>query len=287
MLHAFSHAHLPVIDGATYLLSAAMLWMINGNFNASDPERKAAESICDQFRGMTIDGARYLSSSFFGALILLKASAGLSYGACDVLNVVISEHDGDLEDSSKKLGILFSMVGVGCLIGPILTEPIVDLNRPATAQLVCLIAFVVSTVGHIGWSIKGLSFWYMSAFALIRSAGSSINWINSTLLLQKLSTPDMLGRILAVDYAMALLAEAFSAYICGVLIDQVGLSAPDGVSFVLTIVSTATTIMWAWYHFSGRGAVRFLEEGAKEDHTLTRVPNTIAGESTPILKFTA
>jgi len=44
----------------------------------------------------------------------------------------------------------------------------------------------------------------------------------------------MLGRVMAIDYALATLSEAFSAMCAGVLQDEVGLSA-EQVSFLETL----------------------------------------------------
>ena len=262
LIHIFSRSYpllFKVIDSATYLSSAFLLFLIRGEYNVSDTSdnSKKAESPWEQTKTMTVEGARYLSSSFFSVLVFLKASASLAYGACDVLNVVVSEL-GDPGDSNRKVGILFSVVGIGWLLGPLVTEPYIDVENPKTVQLSCVLAFALSTFGYLGWSIES-PFWCLSLVALIRSAGSSIIWINSTLLLQKFSAPEMLGRVLAADYAFTLLTEALSAYVCGVLIDQAGLSV-YGVSFVLAGLTMVLTMFWSWYHVSGRGAGKYKPE---------------------------
>ena len=162
---------------------------------------------------------------------------------------------GDPADSNWKVGMLFSVVGIGCLVGPLLAEPYLDIERPTTVQLAIVLAFGLSTIGYFGWSFK-FSFVWICLVALVRSAGSSIIWINSTLLLQKFSSPDMLGRVLAADYALALSAEAFSAYMCGILMDVGNLSAYQ-VSSVLAVVTAVQTILWSYYHLSGRGAGKY------------------------------
>ena len=228
-----------LVDCATFLVSAFLLWLIDGEYNVSTNDKKEKES---SFTSL-INGSKYLRSSFFLSLIFLKASAALAYGACDVLNVVLSE-EGD-GNPNTKLGILFSLVGVGCLLGPLLTEPFVSVELPSTVQLSCVLSFGICFFGYIGWSFKS-SFLIISIFATIRSAGSSIIWINSTILLQKFSSPEMLGRVLAVDYALALLAEALSAFYAGLLIDKGGLSAYE-VSFVLAIETLGFTLLWTVY----------------------------------------
>ena len=259
-----------LIDSSTFLMSAFLLWLIHGEYNVSDTttatttnttvkEGRQQSTLLETIQGM-VDGAKYLWSSFFAALIFLKGSCALSYGACDVLNVVLSE-EGDGRDKDKKLGILFSLVGTGCLLGPLLTEPFVNVERPSTVQSSCVFSFALSVIGYLGWSFDGSSFWVISIFALIRAAGSSIIWINSTILLQKFSSPEMLGRVLATDYAIALSAEALSALTAGILMDnpERGLSAYD-VSFVLAIQCFIFTFLWAYYHVSGHGAMKYHQD---------------------------
>jgi hypothetical protein len=254
-----------VLDSLTYVASAVLLWMVRGDYNVADTE-KEYETPYDQFRRMTVDGGRYLRSSFFGILVFLKASAALTYGAADVLNVSLSEQvDDGINDSSQRLGILFSVAGVGCLLGPLMTEPWVNMDRPESLQLSCIVSFGVVAVGFYGWGLFH-SFWSLCLFACIRSAGSSVLWINSSLLLQKFSEPELLGRVMAVDYALALLTESLSAFICGVLQDHLGLTV-DEVSLVEAIGATLLMILWGWYHYAGGGAAGYHEKHAEEEET--------------------
>jgi hypothetical protein len=227
--------------------------MVRGSYNVSDEKEEKASPL-EQFKSMTVDGARYLVSSYFGALVFLKATGALAYGACDVLNVSFSEQ-GDPTDSNMKLGVLFSLSGIGCVLGPLIAEPFMNVDRPRSVQLSCVIAFGVSALGYLGWTFPS-PFLSICVFALIRAAGSSTIWINSTLLLQKFSAPKMLGRVLAADYALALLTEAISAYLCGVLMDQAELSVYQ-VSSVLALLTAVSTVIWIWYHVAGLGAAKY------------------------------
>jgi hypothetical protein len=251
-----------VIDSATFLASAYLLWQVNGEYNVSkdDSDRMGQHSVANGWQSIK-DGVRYLCSSFFAPLVFLKGTCALAYGACDVLNVVLSEQ-GDGRDKDKKLGILFSLVGTGCLLGPLLTEPFLDMERPSTLQLSCVLSFGITAIGYLGWSFES-SFWVISVFALIRAAGTSIIWINSTLLLQKFSTPKMMGRVLAIDFAIALLAESLSAYYTGVLLDKEGLSTYQ-VSFLLAIFSLVLTVVWSVYHISGHGAIKYQKDDSTD-----------------------
>jgi hypothetical protein len=254
----------PVIDSATYLTSACLLCMMRGDYNVADTEKEYT-SPWHQFKSMTVDGVIYLRSSFFGALVFVKFTGALIYGAADVLNVVLSEQQpvpGEVTDPNQRLGLLFSVVGVGCLLGPLIAEPFMDMERPSSLQLSCVVSFGVMAFGFYGWSMF-TPFWSLCFFASIRAAGSSILWINSSILLQKFSEPQMLGRVVAVEVALAELTEAASAYVCGVLLDKAALTAPE-VSFVFGSLGALCMLIWGWYHFSGGGAT-----GYHQDELLT------------------
>jgi hypothetical protein len=56
----------------------------------------------------------------------------------------------------------------------------------------------------------------------------------------------MLGRVVAVDYALAMLSESISALMGGVLQDDAGMTAAQ-VSLIMAIVALATLNMWGSY----------------------------------------
>jgi predicted MFS family arabinose efflux permease len=201
---------------------------------------------------MTKEGVAYLGSQSWGAFVLLKFSAALIYGSADVLNVSFSEQGGDsssdvnLEESSKRLGILFAFVGVGCIVGPILIEPYSHVNDVSSLERACLVSYLLMALGYFGLWQFNHEFLLICIFSVIRAAGSNIVWIYSSLLLQILSRDSMLGRVVAVDYAFATLGEALSALLGGVLQDDVIMSAAQ-VSLVMALVASATLVVWIIY----------------------------------------
>jgi len=217
------------------------------------PITNTSLNCCHQFNGMTIQGINYLRSKPWGPFVLLKFCAALIYGAADVLNVSYSERgldDGDdamttEESSSQRLGILFAFVGIGCFIGPIVADPFTDMDRSESLERMCWISFLSMAVGCYGLS-QVESFGWVCVMTSVRSAGSSIVWIDSSLLLQKFASNNMLGRVMAVDYALATLSEAFSAMAGGMLQDDVGMSAED-VSLIMAVVGLVTLVVWGVY----------------------------------------
>eukprot|EP00984_Skeletonema_dohrnii_P031236 scaffold23476_cov83-Skeletonema_dohrnii-CCMP3373.AAC.1 len=56
----------------------------------------------------------------------------------------------------------------------------------------------------------------------------------------------MLGRVVAVDYALAMLSESASALLGGVLQDDARMTAAQ-VSLLMAIVASATLVIWGMY----------------------------------------
>jgi hypothetical protein len=61
----------------------------------------------------------------------------------------------------------------------------------------------------------------------------------------------MLGRIMAVDYAIATLSEAISAIGGGLLQDKAEMT-PEDVSYAMAIVALATSLLWTRYFYGAR-----------------------------------
>jgi MFS family permease len=243
-----------VIDSMTYMVSALLMTIMGGKWNVATRERTESSSMT--VKGFFFDGVHYLQGSFFGPLVLLNASASLVYGGFDVLNVSFAER-GSLEGRASRLGMLFACIGIGCWAGPMLFDRHTDMSNPKTLQLSCLysLGFFIAT----GCILMGIfsQFWAICFLNAWRAAGSAALWISSTLLLQKFSTPSMLGRVLAMDHALSLMAESFSAFVVGMLRNDCGISA-EQVSLVLGSLAIVVLACWSIYHYQGRGAAGFL-----------------------------
>ncbi len=62
----------------------------------------------------------YIWRCGFGLLVFVKASGCLIWGSADVLNVSFTHVEGDEAESSKRMGVLYSFIGLGCLCGPVI-----------------------------------------------------------------------------------------------------------------------------------------------------------------------
>ncbi len=254
-----------MIDSISYLVSALLICKISGEYNPNESNEttiamnenlesstKVEESwfSLSNFTKMTKEGMSYLISQSWGPFVLLKFFAAFIFGPADVLNVSFSEQgenrsEINLDNSSQRLGILFAFVGVGCIIGPIIIESCTHMDKILSLERACLISFFLMALGYYGlWQFE--DFIFVCIFSSVRSAGANIVWVYSSLLLQKLSSSSMMGRVFGVDYALAMLSESASALLAGVLQDDAGMSAAQ-VSLIMAIVALATLAMWGIY----------------------------------------
>lgn len=203
---------------------------------------------------MTRDLLRYLTVCGFGTLAFMKATGTTSWGVADVVNVSLSHVDGDEARSSERLGKLFSCYGVGCLLGPLLVNPFVDVRRPSGLQAACVASFAILAVGWYGISQVSTTsnFPLVCFFTTVRALGGSVVWVDSTLLLQMLSSKDMLGRVLGFEYSAAQFCEAIVSLLAGRLEDN-GFTNHD-IAFFSAANSTMFLIIWSVYHLYGGGA---------------------------------
>lgn len=85
----------------------------------------------------------YLFTCGFGMMALLKSSASFVWGIEDIVGAefaTVYNNDGTEDEglSSLHMGMLFSVVGAGCMAGPAIVNLIADAQRPHTLQRACL-----------------------------------------------------------------------------------------------------------------------------------------------------
>ena len=250
-----------IVDSITYLMSAYLIWLIRGEYKVSEKSesisseetssnlsvQSASFMSLSQFLKMTQEGLSHIHGNDWGAFVLLKMSSALIFGAADVLNVTFSERGSkdDLDGSSERLGLMFAFVGLGCFVAPIVFDRWTTMEDASSLEKSCLVSYLLMGIGCFGMS-RARAFAGIYAFTAIRAGGSSVLWIYSSLLLQKLSPAHVLGRVLSVDYALATTAEAISAFGGGILQDDAGMSA-EQVSFLMGIVAMMAFVSWSTY----------------------------------------
>jgi MFS family permease len=136
-----------------------------------------------EYRDLILEGVHYLATCSFAMLVTLKSSCAIIIGGADVLNVQLSHQAEDEDRDSTRLGILLAMFGLGFFIGPLVSDRFISMKQPRSILGACVIGFALIFMGFIGMGLS-TSFHSICFSTVIRGSGSSVLWINSTLLLQ-------------------------------------------------------------------------------------------------------
>ena len=253
----------------------------------------------------------YLLVCGFGMLVFAKPSASFVWGIEDIVGaqfstVYATEESTQQEDeavSSRHMGMLFSIIGAGNMFGPILfnVQLFTDARRPYTLQRACWIGLVFLTSGWFLISMaRTFPQFLMGSF--IRTMGSGAVWVNSAIILQTLCNPQILGRILAVEYTLTTLFEAASCAMTGRLSSVVGLSKNQLALFGAGL-GILMVLFWGLYYYLSLGAAHpkfnnnyYYQNGARGEHNNPTsrgynqlvggnhyTQNTILSSSTPSL----
>jgi hypothetical protein len=160
-------------------------------------------------------------------LVLQRASAAFLWGPEDIIGsafslVVVDGDDAQQTKTSLHMGMVTSVIGSGCLLGPLVLNysGFVDAAQPWTLQRACILGLGLQTLGWLAIGVTAQTFHLFLACTLIRTMGSGIVWTNATLLLQTLADKEYLGRVLAAQYAGSTLVEASIATLIGSLQDS-------------------------------------------------------------------
>ena len=252
----------------------------------------------------------YLLVCGFGMLVFAKPSASFVWGIEDIVgaqfSTVYATEDSTQEDeavSSRHMGMLFSIIGAGNMCGPILfnVQLFTDARRPYTLQRACWIGLVFLTSGWFLISMARTFPQFLMA-SFIRTMGSGAVWVNSAIILQTLCHPQILGRILAVEYTLTTLFEAASCAMTGRLSSVVGLSKNQLALFGAGL-GILMVLVWGLYYYLSLGAAHpkfnnncYYQNGARGKHNNPTsrgynqlvggdnyTQNTILSSSTPSL----
>jgi MFS family permease len=226
-----------IIDAASFLLSAALIWRIQ-----VVPREEPIGEISSGWQDM-VDGFRYVRRHpRTGLTASVKALTQI--GSPDIMIAVYAAQIFPFgQEGALALGLLYAAAGLGAISGPLLANVFVD-GSTRTLQNAIGVAFVVVTLGWLlfGWA-PTLPIALLAM--VLRHMGGSTNWTYSNVLLQ-LRVPDRyLGRVFALDFALFTLAMALSVWVSGLILDNTNLD-PRQLSLLLAFGSLLPLLPWIW-----------------------------------------
>jgi MFS family permease len=160
-----------------------------------------------------------------------------------------------------SLGILYSALGLGTVIGPMISNRFNDGSIKQMRRLIG-VGFVLAALAwpFIGW---GGSLLVVAIAIFIRGMGASINWTYSNVIIQKTAPDVKLGRMFSVDMLGYYIAALICTLTQGWLLDSFGVERIGWIAWGTLLVALIPTAIWFW-------AVKTLED--MEAEKLEAVP---------------
>ena len=225
-----------IVDSASFLLSAGILWMMRARF-AEERPRVEHPPLLESMR----ETIRYAKQNpRVLALLSVKGGYGSGAGTIAMLSVFGKEV---FKAGAWGIGVLFAARGIGALLGPFVVRAFVRRDEAQyRAITICVLAF------GFGYMILGVSKTLTIGLIgiLIAHLGGGAAWQISTYGLQR-EAPDWIrGRIFSADWGFVTLTMSLSSLAAGILSDQSGpVIATVGIS-LLTIAWGLFWCVWTW-----------------------------------------
>jgi predicted MFS family arabinose efflux permease len=224
-----------LVDAASFLVSAALLWSIKRGFSESREETAEHPSIVEA----TKETWRFARRDH-RVLSLLAVKFGFGAAAGLLALIPVMALNPDVFDAGNiGFGILMASRGLGALIGPFLGHRIAG---PGHRRLFPAIGLSLAVFG-LGYMAMGQapSLAIAAVMICVAHLGGGSQWMLSTYGLQVLVPDHIRGRIFGFDYMLITLSLSVSALIASVVADQIG--APITVT-ILGGVAVAWAVVW-------------------------------------------
>src|SRR5207253_9367794 len=201
-----------VVDAASFLVSAILLWLMRSPF-AEKREEHEQPPLLESIRE-TLRYAR--ANPRVLALLTSKGGYGLGAGVVAMLGVFGKEV---FRAGAFGIGLLFAARGLGALLGPFIVRAVSA--RDETQYRLIALSVLIFGAGYIGLGLSH-SLPVGAAAIFIAHLGGGAQWQTSTYGLQR-EVPDWIrGRVFAADYGFVTLTMAVSSLAAGMLSDRFG-----------------------------------------------------------------
>jgi MFS family permease len=199
------------VDAATFIVSAAALWLVRASFNAGDPGAARTTTIRDDVR----EGLSYVFKHPVLRNISFMMLLVNFFGATAYFQLVLFAHER-LSAGDSRLGPLYASGSVGVLLISMMAG---RLRHRWSFSRVALSALVVSGAGTFLFAWMTNYWAALPIWAIIGGANVLFN-INTSSLRQTIIPNHLLGRVMSVAMTMSSCAVPFGALLGGYAIEQ-------------------------------------------------------------------
>ncbi len=238
-----------VINAFTFLVSAWLLTKVQ--FDETHVDRQGPLRVRELFDFSPIlEGWRYIRRhERLKPILLIKGGIGL-IGANWVLLPVLGEGQFRLDGwglNSSQAGMmgmstLMGARGIGSFIGPMLGAPLATMQLSRLRWGITL-GFAIACVGYFGLGLAP-SLLLAALAVMVGHAGTSMNYVFSSTLVQTLSEDRFRGRVTSAEFALMMTSISISSFLSGEAIDR-GMPAQQ-VAIYVALLTLVPILLWLW-----------------------------------------
>jgi len=224
-----------LLDAGSFAVGVLLLALLPGTFRATIAEAGAGPAT-RSLRAEILEGARWLlAHRVLRTMALLIGLLNVTLTAA--LSILVLLATQRLGLGSVGYGLLFTALAVGGLLGALVGERLV---RRFTASVTVRVGLLVETAFHLVIATSTSPVAVGAAFAVFGVHGALWTMVGTSLR-QRLTPPELLGRVNSAYLFLAAGGNAVGALLGGVVASRFGLTAPYWIGFVVAALVTAAT----------------------------------------------
>ena len=228
------------VNAGTYAVSAILIGLVTGVYRAAPRTETDGDSApvgrTRSVRADMAEGFRWLARQrLLRTMAVLIGLLNLTLTAATAMLVLLAKER--LHLGSVGYGLLFTCMALGGILGSVIGDRLI---RWVTATWTIRIGLLVEAGMHLALATSHSS--YFIGFVLFAFGVHGSLWsIVGSSLRQRLTPPEMLGRVGSTSLFIAAGGNCVGAVLGGVIAARFGITAPYWIGFVVAILVSAAT----------------------------------------------
>jgi MFS family permease len=220
------------VNAGTYVGSAIAISLVAGRFRATPADTGQARS----FRRDISEGMRWLMGQrLLRTMALLIGLLNVTLTAALAVLVLLARER--LHLGSVGYGVLFTCMAAGGLLGAVIGDRLIE---KVTATWTVRVGLIIEALTHLTLAAATRA-WIVGIALFAFGVHASLWMIVAGSLRQRLTPPEMLGRVTSATLFLGAGGNCLGALLGGVVASRFGITAPYWVGFVVAVgVSVAT-----------------------------------------------
>jgi MFS family permease len=260
------------VNAGTYAASAVLVGLLSGTYRAAARTREDSHHGVRLVRAELAEGFRWLAGQrVLRTMTVLIGLLNLTLTAATAVLVLLVKER--LHLGAVGYGTLFTCEAAGAILGSICGDRLI---RRVTATWTIRIGLLVEAGLHLVLATSRSA--YFVGFMLFAFGVHAALWtIVGSSLRQRLTPPEMLGRVTSTSLFISAGGNCAGALLGGVIATRFGITAPYWTGFVIAVIVSATT----WRVFNRATIAQAYAEPAPDEAPGQRVPLSKVGDELP------